>query len=94
MAKAGTPNSVNSTNFFTIRTIVGLPHGTSKLPAFSVYPILYPEDQIHELVYGYYKLEEQSDAPRHNMHLALQWQDELKSDPSLTMARIAENKGY
>ena len=90
----GTPNRVNCPNFFTIRAIVGLPHGTSKLPAFSVYPILYPGDLIHELVYGHDKPEEQSAAPRHNIHLALKWQDELKSNPSMTMSRIAENNGF
>lgn len=87
------PNALISRNSFSIKAIVGIPHGTSKLPAFSVYPIPYPAAQMHKLVVG-------CDVPgychyvgRHPIHLALEWQKELKSDPSLTRAETAANRG-
>ena len=92
MEKAGTPNGEVIRNYFTIQTVVGLPFGTSKYPAFVVHPFPYPATQMHELVYGYEIPEGCQDTPQHAIHLALQWQDELKSDSSMTMARIAEKE--
>ena len=50
--------------------------------------------QMHKLVHGYEMPEHYQDAPKHTIHLALQWKDELKSDSSMTMARIAERNGF
>ncbi len=49
---------------------------------------------MHELVHGFEMPDDYQDTPKHAIHLALRWQDELKSDSSMTMARIAEKNGF
>ena len=49
---------------------------------------------MHELVHGFEMPENYQDTPQHAIHLALQWQDDLKADSSMTMARIAEKNGF